>query len=273
MKNSDGGFSTLSAMTAIFSLSLAILSLSMLVAANSRKLKSYKNFVSARKEADAVLADLKRDFQLMKDVPCDSDSSYALHDILASWGEYNIAIADASTGIHGNFMNEDFYDSKPIRDYMAMEGDAAIAEYGWVSPKHADKRVLDGVAADFDGKIPFPIVSAFPPYNMNFMSLEFLEAILAHCGMKDAGDKARKMYDMISDGTDIEILAEAIGVANTHPVFDFVGMKTAFWKVRLETKRCDVSAVFAAVPKKDDGRNVEKYILIDKSISYKGRGL
>lgn len=273
MNKSDGGFSTPLAMTAIFSLSLVILSLSMLVAANGRKLKSYKNFVLARKEADAILSDLKRDFQILKDVPCDSDSSAVLHGILARYSEYDLTITDVSTGIHRNFMNENFYDSKPIRDYMAMEGEAAVTEYGWISPKYADKEILDGVIADFEGKTPFPIVNTFPPYNIHFMSCGFLEAVLEHCGIKNAEENAKKTVGLISDETDIESLAEIIGVAETHPVFDFIGVKTAFWKILFGTRRCGVSAIFAAVPKKDDQRSVERYILIDKKISHEGRAL
>lgn len=273
MSKSDGGFSTPIAMTVIFPLSLAILSLSMLVAANGRKLKSYDNFVLARKEADSVLSDLKRDFQILKDVPCDSDSSFVLHEILARYSEYSLTIADASTGIHRNFMNENFYDSKPVCDYMAMKEDAAVTEYGWLSPKHADKKILDGVIADFDGETPFPIVNTFPPYNIHFMSCEFLEAVLEHCGIKNAEENAKKIFGMISDETDIAKLAELIGVAETHPVFDFIGVKTVFWKIQFETGQCDVSAIFAAVPKKDDQRSVERYILIDKEISHEGRAL
>lgn len=271
MKKNDGGFSTPLAMTVTFSLSLIILSLSMLVAANARKLNSYRNFIAARKEADAILFDLKRDFQLLKDVPCDSDSNSVLHGILARYGEYGITITDVSTGIHKNCMNENFYDSKPIRDYMAMNGEAALTEYGWIHPKHADKNILKGIIADFDGNTPFPIVNTFPPYNIQFMSGEFLEAILEQCGIKNAEENARKIACLVSDETDSKKIAETIGVAETHPVFDFIGVKTVFWKIMFKTRRCDVSAVFAAVPKKDDQRNIEKYILIDKNISYEGR--
>lgn len=273
MSKNDGGFSTPLAMAVIFSLSLVILSLSMLVAANGRKLKSYRNFVLARKEADAILSDLKRDFHTLKDDSCDSDSSATLHGILARYIEYDLTITDVSTGIHGNFMNENFYDSKPIRDYMAMKGEAAVTEYGWLSPKYADKKILDDVIADFDGETPFPIVNAFPPYNIHFMSCEFLEAVLEHCGIKNAEENAKKIFGLISDETDTAKLAEIIGVAETHPVFDFVGTKTTFWKILFGTRRCGVSAIFAAVPKKDDQRSVERYILIDKKISYEGRGL
>ena len=38
----------------------------------------------------------------------------------------------------------------------------------------------------------------------------------------------------------------------------------------METDMCHINTVFAAVPEKENTRSVEKYILIEKKVSYKG---
>ncbi len=269
MKKKDDGFSTPLAMIVIFSLSVMILSFSLLVAANNRKLNSFKNFVLARKEAESILLALEKDFQALCNSPCDSDTASEICDILARYGKYGIVLEDVSTGIHKDFMSEEFYKNKTVREYIEVQGEPVFKEYGWLNPKYADKKFIDNISADFNEEKPFPIVNTFPLYNIHSMSYEFLEMIFEYCRIKEASKNAEKVIASLSSDTDTKKLSEILQIPETHFVFDFIGMKTAFWKVLLDTDRCHVSAVFAAVPKKEANRSVEKYILVDKKISYK----
>ena len=189
MKKKDDGFSTPLAMIVIFSLSVMILSFSLLVAANNRKLNSFKNFVLARKEAESILLALGKDFQALCESPCDSDTTSEICDILARYSKYGIVIEDVSTGIHKDFMSEEFYKNKTIREYAEVQGESAFKEYGWLNPKYADKKIVERISSDFNEEKPFPIVNSFPLYNIHFMSYEFLETIFKYCKIKE---KCRK---------------------------------------------------------------------------------
>lgn len=270
MRINEGGFSTPLAMSVIFSLSVITMSFSMLVAANEKKIDSYRKIVKARKEADSIIKEIGNEIQVLKEYSCDSDDDSILLSLIGSVCKYAFSVKDVSTGINKSFMSEKFYDSEPMKEYVSACQPSVFTEYGWINPKYADRDLLDGVAADFGSENLFPLVNSFPLLNAFNMDEAFVKAALESCGIKKADEKTRKLKECLSSETSIKDLSEVLGVEEGHPVLDLIGIKTAFWEVRFDTEKCSVSAVFAAVPDAEDQRSVEKYMLVRKNISYKG---
>lgn len=270
MKKNDEGFSTPLAMTIIFSLSVAVISVAMLVSSTERKLNSYKNSVLAQKEADSVIFSLEKDFQALKNSSSDSAENPDIMLLVSRYSDYNLTLKDVSTGINRNFFSEKFCESKGIKDYIASCGESAFVEYGWVNPKYADKKLLESIELDFENGKTFPIENSYPAFNVNFMGDDFLKAVFEFSGIKKAEEKIRKVRESLYGDFDEKEMAKLLGVDISHPVFDFLGCKTVFWKADFETQKCIASAVFAIIPEKENPRSIDCYRLIEKNVSFKG---
>lgn len=265
----DGGFLTLPALAVIFSLSVIALSLCMLTAANERLIGSYKNAVDERKKIDSVIYGMERKMQSLKDSPSDADA-YEVISLLQQSCGYDLRVTDVSTGINRNFVSPDVLSNESVRNYIALSGDDAFIDYGWMNPSLAAGSVLEEAAKDFDGRGMFPLINGLAPFNVHFMSGDFLSAVLKLCGIRDAERKAEVVRENLSSDMTAGELAGVLEVSPGHPFLGLVGTKTSFWKVDFETDRAVASAVFAAVPERNDQRKIERYILVEKKITIKG---
>ncbi len=268
MKISERGFSTPLALTVIFSLSITALAFSMLIAANEKRIKSYKTAVEEKKKIDCIIFDIEEKIQLLKDIPSDTDEQ-EISFLISSVCDYNFKVFDVSTGINKNFCRKDFLTNKAIDEYITASGDKAFLEYGWINPKFSDKEVLEQISKDFCGKSTYPLVNNLPPLNIHNMSIDFLTAVFKFCKIKEAEKKAEKVKERLSFSTGIKELSEILAVEENHMVFDLTGTKTVFWKVEFETKKAKAYAVFAAVPQKENQKKIEKYILVEKKAVFK----
>ena len=272
MKNHDGGFSTPLAMAAIFSLCILALPLCLATAANERRMDSYKKLTEERKKIDAAIFDLEEKIQMLKDSQSDSDEHEILY-LLSSACDFNLSVSDVSTGINKNFISKEILKNKAINDCIKANGEEIFSEYGWINPKVSDKAIVEQTSKDFEEKNTFPLVNTFPPLNIFNMSGNFIKAVLEFCGIKDAEKKTELIKDNLNPDTTEKELAEILGTGENHPVFELLGTKTAFWKVDFETEKARACAVFAAVPEKENQRKIEKYILVEKKILFKGGAL
>lgn len=258
MKNNECGFSTPLAMTVIFSLSLTVFSVFMLLTAEEKKLNSYKNLVDAKKEALRIIYNLEKDFQILKEVKCDTELNPVIQSLTSQYKDYRLELKDVSTGINRNIVSEKFSENKIIRDYIARKGEECLTEYGWLNPKYTD---TDNV---------FPIVNSYPAMNIYNMQSDLLKVICEYCGIILDDEKLKRISELLSDETDIREIAKVLEVSTSHQVFDFIGLKTVFWRADFETQLCRGFCILALIPEKDNSRSIEKYILIEKEISYKG---
>lgn len=272
MKNYDDGFSTLLAMTAIFSLCILALSFCLLTAANERRMDSYKKLIEERKRIDSAIFDMEEKIQMLKDSPSDSNEHEILY-LLSSACDFNLSISDVSTGINKNFISKEIIKNKAISDCIKINGEDIFAEYGWINPKVSNKAIVEQTSKDFEGKNTFPLVNTFPPLNIFNMSGNFIKAVLELCGIKNAEKKTELIKDNLNPDTTEKELAEILKIEENHPVFELLGTKTAFWKIDFETEKARACAVFAAVPEKENQRKIEKYILVEKKILFKGGAL
>ncbi len=273
MKSNESGFSTPLAMTVIFSLSLIILSFAMLISANEKTINSYKRHIFKRKEAEALINKIEEKMQDLKYYSCDSFYEIEIKTVLDTGLWKNIKLKDVSTGINRNFIKEDFLENEQIKKFINSYGEEAFCEYGWINQNFTDNSFLEKMKDEFGKEDLFPLVNNMPLYNVYYMDRDFLEGVLSYYSLEDFKDKTSQITDRLSENLSKEDLSAILGVPLSNPIFNLLGTKTSFWEIYFETDFCNVTTIFAAVPKKTDKNEIEKYILIEKKISYKGGSL
>ena len=272
MENRESGFSTAFALTVIFSLCVITLSFAMIVNADGKKINSYKKTVDARKEADSIIFSIEKDLQELKEYPSDIDE-YQVLSLISGECDYDIMVKDVSTGINKNFISFEILENERIYQYVISNEETAFTEYGWINPKFADKTILDGISRDFENKNTFPLANNMPPLNIHFMTDEFLKAVLEYSKIKNPDRKIEIVKEKLNAETTSKELASILEIGENHSIFDLIGFKTLFWKISFETDKCSCNAIIAAVPQKDNQKKIDKYILIEKDIMYKGGSL
>lgn len=275
MMKSEAGFSTPFAMTIIFSLSLLVLSVGMMVSTTQKKVNSYKNVISARKEVDSIINSLEKDFQILKEAESDYENCPELTILLDKYNSYNLSLEDISTGINRTFMAESFLNDKAIVRYTDTAPDESFTDYGWINHKFGKSAVIDGIKNDFKTDTIFPIENDFPLLNIFYMNADFIAAVLEYCKIPESLEKTSKIQALINNSFDLEQLSRILEVSTTHKVFSLIGTKTTFWKAQFETSRCEVSCIFALIPSKEkaEGKAVSEYRLVEKEISFKRKDL
>jgi len=244
----------------------------MIVNANKKKIYSYKKAFDAYKKANYILFDIEEKLQELKEYPSDIDECQIL-SLISMECDYEITVKDVSTGINENFVSSEILEDESVRRYMTLNEEAALTEYGWINPRFADKSVFDEILLDFENKNAFPLINNTPPLNIHFMTDDFIMAVLEYFKIKNREQKLEQIREKLNAETTSKELAEILGISESHSVFDLIGFKTLFWKISFETDKCGCNAVFAAVPQKDNQRKIDRYILVEKDIAYKGGGL
>ncbi len=269
MENKESGFSTAFALTVIFSLCVITLSFAMIVSADEKKINAYKKNVDERKETDAVILNIEKQIQSLKDFPSDTDE-YQIRSLVSEVCSYDFTVEDVSTGINKNFISSEILENEYIRQYILSNEEEAFREYGWINPKFAEKKVIDEVSADYKNKNTFPLINNMSLLNIHFMSDSFIKAVLEYYKIKNADQKIESIKQKLNAETTVKELSEIIEVSETHSVFDLIGFKTVFWKIIFETDKYICNTVFAAVPQKENQKKIEKYILVKKEVLNKG---
>lgn len=272
MKNKESGFSTAFALTVIFSLCVITLSFAMIVNASEKKISAYKKALDTRKKANSILFRIEEKLQGLKEYPSDIDECQIL-SLISVECDYEITVKDVSTGINKNFVSSEILEADTVRKYLALNEEAALTEYGWINPRFTDKSILDEISLDFENINAFPLINNMPPLNIHFMTDDFIMAVLEYFKIKNREQKLERIREKLNGETSSKELAEILGISESHAVFDLIGFKTVFWKINFETDKYGCSAVFAAVPQKDNQKKIDRYILVEKDIAYKGGGL
>ena len=151
-----------------------------------------------------------------------------------------------------------------------MQSDSVETNYGWINPKYADEDLIKSIKNDFNSEDIFPIINQLPFYNVFEMSNDFLLAVLKFNNIQKPEEKTQAIQNALQQNLDIKKIREILSVPASHHVFDFIGTKTIFWKATFETDECKVCAVYAAVPDESNQSKIQKYILVEQHIEFKG---
>ena len=270
----EGGFSSPLAMTVIFSLCVLCGSLGMYVYSCQKKINSFKIKNEALRKAEILLADFEEDLQKLSEEDCDCQFSPVLSELKNKYSKYSVQMTDVSTGINERFLSKNILGNKNIKQLLEKDEEKIKTEYGWINKKYADETLIQEIYQDFKGKQTFLLFNEIPFFNLYNMDESFIKAILNFCNVKNVEEKSTKIYEAEFTGElTKEDLCKILEIDKNHKIFDFIGTKTVFWNVKLETEKACVNAVFAALPSENDLRKIEKYELIKRTIKYKGGSL
>ncbi len=270
MIKEEKGFSTPLALTIIFSLCLLIISFSMIITSYGKMVDSYREKIDARKEVNKILYKMEEKIQRLKNYNYDSVDNIDIYTLLDCDNIYNLSIKDVSTGINKNFMSENFLNNSFIRNYTQHNNEMTFTEYGWINKQTVSTELLNKIKETNGIENSFPIINLMPLYNINYMSTDFIIAILNFCNINDAESKTNQLLQISSDNITKEKISQILNIPLTNSLFNYIGIKTNFWKIQFETEHYFVSAIFAAIPDKENLKTIVSYKLIEKQITNKG---
>lgn len=266
MNDEESGFSTPLAMTVLFSLSILVMALCMLVYASEKKIISAENNVEKLNEISVLIFQMEKEIQAFKDVKCDTEDSYEIKNILTCLNEYNYEVFDVSTGINRNFISRKILSDKAFENYLRSNGMEQDCKYSWINPEFAEEDVINEIQEEHEGIDLFPLINGFPLMNIYRMDNDLLMAVLAFYRISEPEKKVSAIRGMLGLETEIKDIAEVFEISTEHPLFNLVCTKTSFFEFRIEMGDYEVKAVFAAVPDKESKKKIDRYMLIDKSV-------
>ena len=271
MVRNEDGFSTALASAVIFSLCLIAGSLGLLLYSSYKKLNAYEVRNRNIREASEIVNAFHKDIQSLKDEKYDAENSFILRELLHKYSEYSVSMKDISTGINTRFISEKILKNRSIQHILELYDEEITTDFGWINERNADKSFLKEIRDDFEDKKAFPLVNRFPSCNIFFMKPEFIKAVLELYEVNSPEEKVQKLMNVLGqENVSKENISKVIEKSPSDPVFDFLGIKTQFWKIIMETDACHISLVYAAVPEETRQDIVKEYVLVERKITLKG---
>jgi hypothetical protein len=162
-------------------------------------------------------------------------------------------------------------DAEEWTPFLKEEALRSVVSSGWFSAFHVDSETFAMLAASFgrgDAAGLYPLVNKMPLINVNTVDPALLKPLLSRSAWRvpNAGVKAAALTSRLERGplTGLE-LRSILGLPESHRVFRYLGVKSAFWRIRFTSRRYRVAALIAAVPGK--GREaVERYQLVESRL-------
>lgn len=271
----DDGFSTAPVLFIIFSICVMVLSIVSLVNSRGMRLKAVKNMYAEKDEACVILNNIINDFNQISDNKYDNERNPGLLNILNKYSCFGIRIKDVSTGINEMFLSNKIHEDQNVKKIIEYYSDEIKTEFGWINAKLENEKMMKSICEDFSSDEfyqLFPLINQLPLYNVYNMNKDFIFAILKINSIDNAEEKALTLYKKcLSEDFDEKEIIKVLGVSENNSVLFFLGTRTTFWRINFETEMYFINAVIAAVPyKKEKEKKIEKYILIEKNIKYKG---
>lgn len=271
MIKEENGFSTPLAMIIIFTLCLSLSSLSLLVFVKQKNVLAYKNYYEMEKKAESICSQVLIDFQDLKNKKDDYSRNEIINEIFSNYSDFRVELSDISTAINTKFLKPEIIENDNFQVLLNKYGDDIQTSYGWIKPQYADSKFISDLHNDFGDKSLFPIVNGLPFYNVYFMNRDFLECILKWRKIENVNEKAEEIKKLIeSNDLTYEKMCLILGKNSNDSIFDFLGTKTSFWKIVLDSNEISLSIVVAGIPDESNSRKIEKYVLIEKDINIKG---
>lgn len=265
----QSGYSSVSALVVVFILSLGILVLAFFCSALIKYSETYRIHYEKQKIALDVLDRLTESMQLLVNDERDDDYSYNRNIIIELYAGYGLILDDVSSGINVRFLHESIFNSPGVSGLMSFRGEEIEADYGWIPMNFCNQEMLASIQASFNSDDLFPLVNRFPVFNLFYTDSELINELLKTVRIKESESKAVRLNSEVKSGnlSDSEI-ARILGVKESDKILDLFGVKTSFWRARFQTEDCSVIAVYAAIPDGEESRTVERYVLIEKELTF-----
>lgn len=223
--------------------------------------------IEQEERAESVLERLTDSMQSLRHDGADTWCGEHMQRLLASYGEHMLALTDVSSGINRRLQGSHIVFAPPVQAVLESGLEGVEAHYGWMHARHGAEAEQKAGRSHASGTGAFPLVNAFPLYNVHTVSEALLEALLEAFGIQSAGEKAHRLKAASGQGELGEAkLALMLGVEQSHRALEVIGEKSAFMQAEFFAHGCAVRAVYAAVPFEGEQRKVERYTLIEKRV-------
>ena len=262
-RNSNEGFATITALLFIFSLSLILSALFMLVFSSSKKISAWERGIAKEKEIDSFIDEFISDVQVLRNDIVDSKFAENRTTLIEKYKDYSLTLSDISTGV-----NKSVFSKEILRDRnISRIAEKHKSDYGWINPLYAEREQIKSVLDNWDAKNTddvFPIFCKIPLYNIFEMSDDFILAILDYFKIPQSSDKLKTLKEaMRNPSFTREVLKKALLLSDTSSVLDFLGIKSVFYKAELKKDDYKIELIIAAVPYRyEKTRDVQGYTLI-----------
>lgn len=250
----SAGFVHGSALIMLFLLSILISSLCFICFSVRKFNVSCKKQSSAKASLLEVLCRIEKDMQVLKEDLCDYEGSRGTEYIKDRWKEYSLELADVSSGINVDRLDEKYCREMPLE--KLLKEPVCAASYGWYNSRLCGKENL---------KFGFPFVNALPVLNANYAHKDLVQAVLD--AYKEGPEEKRRFLSLLKDSrADRKSSLEALNAKENSGVLDFLGFKTAFWKVTIQKDGYLAESVMCAVPKEIDSQEILEYRPVERKI-------
>jgi hypothetical protein len=252
-------------------------------------------------QAETILDNIARTMQELKRYPYDDPKNVFIESLRRQYDDYALDIVDISSGYHLDFLSDsDMTDSLLCeylfinnsssdfirwrnanglsqttgkwRNFVKRESFDACVSYGWIPAANTESFVFRTVSLSWgvsDITSLFPLVNDFPLMNVNMINPDIIKPLIMRADFKI--EKPLEKFEMFKSklqaGPVIDSdIASIINIPYTHPLFQYLGTKTTFWKISLEFSRIgSLEGIVAAIPPKNGKRQeIEEYRLIDR---------
>jgi hypothetical protein len=167
-------------------------------------------------------------------------------------------------------------DIEGIKPFIKPEVWDSCVAYGWINRNQSESFAFRRVSAEFrsaDLMDLFHLVNDFPLININMVEPEILRPLVTRPDFKieKPEEKMEKLKNRLLLGpVSISDISSLLDTPKTNSIFDYLGTKTAFWRISFRLyPRITASGIVAAIPDKyGEKQDIEKYVLIDRTIEY-----
>lgn len=268
----DEGYSSPFVLAVIFYISFITMAASLMVCAVRTRIASIGHQYDSDGKAFSLFSQFLEDMQGMVEEKGDSPFSSGYLSLLDKYQNCSIDMKDISTGINPSTMGKILDSNMRIMDLIDVYGKDIEKEYGWINPTIANTDQVISVLDDFElsnVEDLFPLANVLPVCNVHFMQEEFIEAILESYKIPNYSMKARKLFmEAAKSVLDENRIKEIVDVDDSASVLNFIGSRTSFWSIHLETDDRNIDSVVAAVPfREEKTRDVEKYISLKRRVT------
>ncbi|MCL2294995.1 MAG: hypothetical protein FWC36_09050 [Spirochaetes bacterium] len=297
----DSGWISVASILFLFFITAMVSGLALIFTTSNIYFRKNQNDYKIKKEADILLNRILYDIQYLKEESFDSPENSYIISFINKYRKWNLTLEDVSSGLHLDFLpDSDLRDplfsqyvfinnqstafinyrnqhglSSSVNDWRPYVTEAAISScvtFGWLHRSHDSSFAFKEISRNFstaDQDKLFPIVNSFPLININYVKPEIIELFILRPSfeIKDAREKYKRLKTRLEQRPldDLDIM-EILGVPLANRIFNYIGGKTAFWKITFDAEeKYIVQAIVAAVPnEKHNPRTVEKYVLLDR---------
>lgn len=249
-----------------------------------------------REETRDILDAIVGRFAYLAALDADDEGEPVLEAIRRDYTAYNLMIEDISSGCNLNFLPDaDLADTAMASFLFAGESADAFLSFrrrngfvtgkaewkpflkdeaweavvckGWFSVLHGDSETGRMLAASYgrSGEALYPLMNMLPLINVNTADPAIFAPLLSRRSWRISGAaaKAAALKERVTEGAiDSGDLRSILSLPESHDLYRYLGVRTAFWGLSFRNGPYRLDAVIAAIPERESDL-IERYTIIE----------